>query len=67
MSSAKSKHIIVSVVLLVYALLHFDLFLWNQIHPIMFGFMPIGLFYHVIYILLFYVILRIIYRIIWPD
>lgn len=47
--------------------LHQDLWFWREARPLVFGFMPIGLFYHVVYTLAVTVVLWLLVRYAWPD
>ncbi len=38
---------LVPILLVLLAILHQDFWFWNEIHPLVFGFVPIGLAYHV--------------------
>lgn len=39
----------IALLLLVYYVLHQDFWNWTQARPLVFGFVPIGLFYHALY------------------
>jgi hypothetical protein len=54
-----------AVVLVVY-LLHQDVWFWNRATPVVFGILPIGLFYHVVYTLGVAVMLWWLVRTCWP-
>jgi hypothetical protein len=58
---------IVYLAFAVLLLLHFDFWNWDQIHPIVFGWMPIGLFYHVAYTFVFAALLIALNKFCWPD
>ena len=49
----------------VYAL-HQDIWYWRQARPLVFGVLPIGLFYHAAYTLATAVILSLLVRMLWP-
>ncbi len=56
-------------ILLVAALLyvlHQDIWFWRSAQPLVFGFLPIGLFYHAAYTLLIAVVLAWLVRAYWP-
>jgi hypothetical protein len=54
--------------LLVVALyvLHQDTWLWGQARPLAFGFLPVGLFYHVCYSLVVACTMWLLVRVAWP-
>jgi len=52
--------------LLVYVL-HQDFWFWRSARPLVFGFLPIGLFYHAVYTLAVSLLLWMIVRRHWPS
>ena len=46
--------------------LHQDLWLWNEARPFVFGFLPIGLFYHVAYTVACSALMWLLVRHTWP-
>jgi hypothetical protein len=55
-----------SVVVLVVYLLHQDVWFWTRATPIVFGVLPIGLFYHVVYTVGVSLLLWWLVRSFWP-
>jgi len=53
-------------VLVVYAL-HQDLWLWRSARPLVFGFVPIGLFYHAAYSVLAALLMWLLVAHAWPS
>jgi len=47
-------------------LLHQDVWLWRSARPLVFGFLPIGLFYHAAYCLLAAALMRLLVVHAWP-
>ena len=47
--------------------LHQDLWFWRTVKPLVFGFLPIGLFYHACYTLIVALVLAILVRYSWPS
>jgi len=47
--------------------LHQDLWLWREARPLVFGVLPIGLFYHAAYTLLLAPAMWALMRLIWPS
>ena len=62
----KSENFLVIAVLLVY-ILHQDIWFWNTAKPFFFGFMPIGLFYHVCFSLVAVGIMVLLVKHSWPE
>jgi hypothetical protein len=58
-----------TLVLLVITLyvLHQDVWFWRQARPLIFGFMPVGLFYHVCYTMVVSLSLWLLVRYAWPQ
>ena len=56
----------VLIVLVLYAL-HQDVWFWRDARPLVFGFMPIGLFYHVAYTVALSFAFWALVRLIWPS
>jgi hypothetical protein len=46
--------------------LHQDFWFWGAVHPIVFGFLPIGLFYHAAYTLASSLLLWLLVHLLWP-
>jgi hypothetical protein len=56
----------VLLVLTLYVL-HQDFWFWRQARPLLFGFVPIGLSYHVLYTLAVSFAMWLLVRYAWPD
>jgi hypothetical protein len=54
------------VLVLVVYLLHQDVWFWDRARPVIFGILPIGLFYHVVYTAGLSVMLWWLVRTFWP-
>jgi hypothetical protein len=61
-------HRITAAVILaaVYAL-HQDVWFWAEARPLVFGFLPIGLFYHAAYTVATSLVLLVLMRSLWPS
>lgn len=46
--------------------LHQDLWFWRQARPLIFGALPIGLFYHAAYTVVTSIVLAVLVKILWP-
>ena len=57
--------LLVSFTLLLYAL-HQDFWFWRTARPLVFGFLPAGLFYHAIYCLLAAAWMGVLVKVAWP-
>jgi hypothetical protein len=57
---------LVLLVLTVYVL-HQDIWFWRQARPLLFGFVPVGLAYHVLYTLAVSFAMWLLVRYAWPD
>ena len=55
-----------TLILAVLFVLHQDLWFWNQAAPLVFGALPIGLFYHAAYTVAISLVLGVLVRMIWP-
>jgi Protein of unknown function (DUF3311) len=47
--------------------LHQDFWLWREARPLVFGVLPIGLFYHAAYTVATSVVLWVLVRLLWPS
>ena len=56
----------ISIVVVLY-LLHQDFWLWTTARPLIFGFLPVGLFYHVAYMLASAILLGMLVKYFWPS
>lgn len=54
------------LVIVLYAL-HQDVWFWRTAQPIVFGFLPIGLFYHVCYTLAVVLVMWLLVKFAWPS
>jgi Protein of unknown function (DUF3311) len=61
------KTAVSAVTLLVLFLLHQDFWFWRQARPLVFGALPIGLFYHATYTLATSLVLVVLVRLLWPS
>jgi len=59
------RFILTGIVIAVY-LLHQDLWFWRTARPLVFGFLPIGLFYHAAFCLLCSVVMILLVKFAWP-
>ena len=56
---------LVLLVIVLYAL-HQDVWFWRTTEPIVFGFLPIGVFYHVCYTLAISLVMWLLVKLAWP-
>jgi len=60
------KKILLGLATLALYLLHQDVWLWRSARPLVFGFLPIGLFYHAVYCVLAALLMRLLVVYAWP-
>ena len=48
-------------------LLHQDVWFWHSARPLVFGFLPVGLFYHAVYTVACSLLLWLLVALAWPD
>lgn len=60
------RMVAVLIVAVVYAL-HQDFWYWREARPLVFGVLPIGLFYHAAYTLATAVVMWMLVRLLWPE
>lgn len=61
------KKALLTVLVLAFFALHQDIWFWREARPLVFGFVPIGLFYHACYSFGAAVILAILVKLAWPS
>lgn len=62
----RTRNLLALLVVVVY-LLHQDFWNWSRIEPMMMGFLPIGLAYHVAYSLVASLTMALLVRFAWPK
>ena len=62
----RAKRYLLGAALVALYALHQDVWNWRAARPLVFGFLPIGLFYHVAYSLAAAVLLAVLVRFAWP-
>ena len=60
------RWIAVAAVILLYVL-HQDVWFWREARPLVFGFLPIGLFYHAVFTLASSAVLSLLVAVAWPS
>ena len=58
--------LLAAAVVLLYAL-HQDIWFWREARPLVFGFLPIGLFYHAVYTLAASLLFAVLVKLAWPS
>lgn len=48
-------------------LLHQDFWFWRTANPLILGFLPMGLFYHLVYTLMIAVVMWLLVKMAWPK
>lgn len=62
----KMKSLLLTLLVVALYLLHQDYWFWNSANPMVFGFLPIGLFYHLIYTLVVAGAMWLLVKLAWP-
>jgi hypothetical protein len=60
------RHALLAVLIAAVYLLHQDLWFWHSAHPVLFGVLPIGLAYHVVYSIVVAGVMWLLVRYAWP-
>src|SRR5262245_11026932 len=60
------KRFLLGLTVITFYLLHQDFWFWKKIEPMVFGFLPIGLFYHLCYTLAVSVLMWLLVKHAWP-
>jgi hypothetical protein len=63
---AHMPRIVAALALLAFYGLHQDWWFWRDARPLVFGVLPIGLFYHVAYTVAVSLLLVVLIRVFWP-
>jgi hypothetical protein len=61
------RSFLLAVIVLVFYFLHHDVWFWRTAHPLVFGFIPIGLFYHACYSVGASLVMWILVKYAWPS
>ena len=61
------KRLLLVLTVLALYILHQDFWFWRRITPLIFGFLPIGLFYHVCYTLAVSLLMWLLVKYTWPS
>jgi hypothetical protein len=60
------RHALLAVLVAAVYVLHQDLWFWKSAHPILFGVLPIGLAYHILYSIVVAGLMWLLVRYAWP-
>jgi len=58
---------LVALVLALFYVLHQDFWFWREARPLVFGFLPIGLFYHGCFAVAASLLMWVLVKLAWPD
>jgi hypothetical protein len=61
------KHLLLIFIVIALYILHQDFWFWRAATPIVFGFLPIGLFYHVCYTIVVSLLMWLLVKYAWPS
>ena len=56
-----------ALLVVVLYLLHQDFWFWRQARPLVFGFLPIGLFYHAAFTVATALVMAVLVKLLWPS
>jgi hypothetical protein len=62
-----SRKILITFLILAVYLVHQDSWNWHKVSPLVFGFLPIGLAYHVGYSILASILMAVLVKLAWPK
>jgi hypothetical protein len=65
--SSKVKYWIGWIMVIVFYLLRHDIWNWDKIGPLLFGWMPVALWYHLVYVIISAGVIYIFMKFCWPD
>ena len=63
----KLKITTLTLLVVVVYVLHQDFWNWKEAHPLVFGFLPIGLAYHAAYSVMASITMAVLVRLVWPK
>jgi hypothetical protein len=63
----KSRRVLLTLAVVAVYALHQDIWFWRTARPLVFGFMPIGLFYHACFSVMAALLLGALVRFAWPG
>jgi hypothetical protein len=63
----RTKKLTATLLVAIMYALHQDLWFWRTPTPLVFGILPVGLFYHAAYTLATSVLMWLLVRLIWPS
>jgi hypothetical protein len=66
-ASTRMKRILLVLGISAVYLLHQDFWNWTRVEPLLFGFLPIGLWYHAAYSLLASALMWLVVKFAWPP
>ena len=60
------KRALLAITVIALYVLHQDVWFWRVAHPLAFGFLPIGLFYHACFTVAISLVLWLLVKVAWP-
>ena len=60
------KHLLLTGAVIALYILHQDFWFWRESQPMALGFLPIGLFYHLVYTLAVALVMWLLVKLAWP-
>lgn len=62
-----NKRFLLTILVVALYLLHQDFWFWREALPLVLGFLPIGLFYHLLYTLAIVLVMWLLVKYTWPS
>jgi len=63
----RSRKVLITALILAVYVVHQDWWNWHRIFPLVFGFLPAGLAYHVAYSILASILMAVLVKLAWPK
>jgi len=63
----RSRKILITALILAVYVVHQDWWNWRRVVPLVFGFLPVGLAYHVAYSILASILMAVLVKLAWPK
>jgi hypothetical protein len=61
------KRFLLTILVTLLYLLHQDFWFWREARPLVLGFLPVGLFYHLLYTLAIVAVMWLLVKYAWPS
>lgn len=61
------RSVLLTLLTVAFFVLHQDFWFWREAHPLLFGFLPVGLTYHALYSIALALLMALIVKHAWPS